>query len=49
MFKEFQCPENMDKVLSVHYFSPDQPKISKWLMLRVVMKNNKVLTANGIS
>ena len=27
MFKEFRCPENTDKVLSVQYFSPDRPKI----------------------
>ena len=29
MFKEFWCPENMDKPLSVQYFSLDCPEITK--------------------
>ena len=29
MFKEFRCPGNSDKVLSVQYFSPDRPKITE--------------------
>ena len=28
MFKEFRYPENTDKNLSVHYFSPDRTKIT---------------------
>ena len=31
MFREFRCPEDTDKVLSMHYFSSDRPKITKWL------------------
>ena len=33
IFKEFQCSENTDKVLSVHYFSLDCPKLTKGLMV----------------
>ena len=33
MFKAFRCPENTEKMLSVHYFSPDRPKITKVLMV----------------
>ena len=28
-FKAFQCPENTETVVYVHYFSPDRPKITK--------------------
>ena len=45
MFKGFQCPENTDKALSVQYFSPDRPKITKVLMVELSRKkinlNNK--------
>ena len=32
MFKEFRFPENAEKVLIVHYFSPNRPKITKGSM-----------------
>ena len=35
IFKEFRCPENTYKVLSVHYFSSDRPKIKKGLMVDI--------------
>ena len=33
MFKEFRCPEKYGKVLSVHYISPDRPKIMNGLIV----------------
>ena len=41
MFKEFQCPENIEKVLCVYYFLPDHPKIIKGLMVDFSCKTIK--------
>ena len=41
MFKEFRCPKNTDRVLSVHYFSPERLKITKGLMVDLSSKTIK--------
>ena len=41
MFKEFRCSENMDNVLSVRYFSPDRPTITKGLIVELSWKTIK--------
>ena len=41
MCKEFWCPENTDKVLSGHNFSPDHLNIAKGLMVHLSRKTIK--------
>ena len=41
MFKEFRCPENMEKAVSARYISPDIPKIINGLSVALSWKTIK--------